>query len=115
MATFLVHKADDDTQIVKLEKEHITLGRREDNDIVLDDMFMSRKHAEVDRKGIFYYLKDKQSRYGTFVNGARITETRLDYGDEIQLGNTVVTFVDENKLDQGLWKTKSGSINENKI
>lgn len=100
MATFLVHKADDDTQIVKLEKQHITLGRREDNDIVLDDMFVSRKHAEVDRKGVFYYIQDKQSRYGTFVNGVRITETRLDYGDEIQLGNTVVTFVDENKLDQ---------------
>jgi adenylate cyclase len=100
MATFLVHKADDDTQIVKLEKQHITLGRREDNDIILDDMFVSRKHAEVDRKGVFYYIQDKQSRYGTFVNGLRITETRLDYGDEIQLGNTVVTFVDENKLDQ---------------
>ena len=100
MTTFLVHKPDDDTQIVKLEKPRITLGRRADNDIVLDDMFVSRTHAEVEKKGVFHYIRDRQSRYGTFVNGSRITETRLDYGDEIQLGNTLVTFVDEDKLDQ---------------
>ncbi|KPK73907.1 hypothetical protein AMJ87_00225 [candidate division WOR_3 bacterium SM23_60] len=100
MATFLVHKSNDDTQIVKLDKPRITLGRREDNDIVLDDRFVSRKHAEVEKKTPFYYIRDQQSRYGTFVNGTRITETRLDYGDEIQLGNTMVTFVDENKIDQ---------------
>ncbi|MDH4211067.1 MAG: GAF domain-containing protein [candidate division WOR-3 bacterium] len=100
MATFFVHKAEDDTRVVKLEKPRITLGRRADNDIVLDDIYVSRTHAAVERRGIFYYIRDEHSRYGTFVNGARVTETRLDYGDEIQLGNTVVTFVDENKLDQ---------------
>ena len=100
MATFLIHRSNDDTQIVKLDKPRITLGRREDNDIVIDDMFVSRKHAEVEKKTAFYYIRDHQSRYGTFVNGTRITETRLDYGDEIQLGNTMVTFVDENKIDQ---------------
>jgi len=100
MATFLIHKADDDTQIVKLEKTRIKLGRRDDNDIVLDDIFVSRNHAEVEKRDVFYYIRDQNSRYGTFVNGSRITETRLDYGDEIQLGNTIVTFVDEDKLDQ---------------
>ena len=98
MTTFLIHKSNDDTQIVKLEKPRITLGRRADNDIVLDDMFVSRAHAEVEKKGVFHYIRDRQSRYGTFVNGNRVTETRLDYGDEIQLGNTMVTFVDEDKL-----------------
>ena len=100
MTTFLVHKPDDDTQIVKLDKPRITLGRRADNDIVIDDMFVSRNHAEVEKRGVSHYVRDRQSRYGTFVNGPRITEPRLDYGDEIQLGNTLVTFVDEDKLDQ---------------
>jgi adenylate cyclase len=100
MATFLVHKAEDDTQVVKLEKPRITLGRRGDNDIVLDDMYVSRIHAAVERRGVFYYIRDEHSRFGTFVNGSRVTETRLDYGDEIQLGNTIVTFVDEERLDQ---------------
>ncbi len=100
MATFFVHKTEDDTQVFKLEKPRITLGRRGDNDIVLEDIYVSRAHAAVEKKGVFYYIRDQQSRYGTFVNGTRVTETRLDYGDEIQLGNTVITFVDENKLDQ---------------
>ena len=54
MATFLVHKAEDDTQVIKLEKPHITLGRRADNDIVFDDIYVSRIHAAVERRGIFY-------------------------------------------------------------
>jgi len=110
MATFLVHKTEDDTQVVKLEKPHITLGRRGDNDIVLDDMYVSRIHAAVERKGIFYYIRDEHSRFGTFVNGSRITEVRLDYGDEIQLGNTIVTFVDEDKLDQVPSPRKTGRL-----
>ena len=115
MTTFFVHKPDDDTQVVKLEKPRITLGRRADNDIVLDDMFVSRTHAEVEKKGVLYYIRDRQSRYGTFVNGSRITEMRLDYGDEIQLGNTLVTFVDEDKLDQVPAPKKASRIIGHKV
>ncbi len=99
MATFFVHKAEDDTRMVKVDKPCITLGRRNDNDIVLEDIFVSRKHAAVLKRGSVYYIRDQQSRYGTFVNGNRVTEIRLNYGDEIQLGNTLVTFVDEEKID----------------
>lgn len=98
MATFLIHKSNEETEVIKLDKEFLTLGRRDDNDVVLDDMFVSRRHAEVIKKGEHYIIKDHQSRYGTFVNGERITEKRLDYGDEIQLGNIVITFVDETRL-----------------
>ncbi|MEO0185079.1 MAG: adenylate/guanylate cyclase domain-containing protein [candidate division WOR-3 bacterium] len=100
MATFLIHKSNEETQTIKLEKEFLTLGRREDNDIVLDDIFVSRCHAEVIKKGIYYIIRDHKSRYGTYVNGERISEKKLKYGDEIQLGNIIITFVDEEKLDQ---------------
>ncbi len=100
MATFLIHKSNEETQIIKLDKEFLTLGRLDDNDIVLDDIFVSRRHAEVIKKGEQYIIKDHKSRYGTFVNGEKITEKRLDYGDEIQLGNIIITFVDEKKLSQ---------------
>ncbi len=100
MATFLIHKSNEETQVIKLEKEVLTLGRREDNDIILDDIFVSRRHAEVIRKGEVYIIRDQKSRYGTYVNGIRITEKKLDYGDEIQLGNILITFVDEKRLGQ---------------
>lgn len=99
MATFLIHKADDETQVVKLDKDHMTLGRRDDNDIVLDDVFVSRLHIEIEKKGNKYTIEDRKSRYGTFVNGDRVVEKQLIYGDEIQIGNTVITFVDEKTLD----------------
>lgn len=99
MATFLIHKPDDETQIIKLEKNHITLGRREDNDIVLDDVFVSRQHIEIEKKDKAYIIKDRKSRYGTFVNGESVIEIQLNYGDEIQVGNTLITFVDEKTLD----------------
>lgn len=99
MATFLIHKADDETQVIKLHKDYMTLGRRDDNDIVIDDVFVSRLHIEVEKKGNEYIIKDRKSRYGTFVNGDRVVEKQLSYGDEIQIGNTIITFVDEKTLD----------------
>ena len=100
MATFLIHRPDDETQVIKLKKEKVSIGRRDDNDVVIDDVFVSRKHAELAKKGEGYVIKDCQSRYGTFVNGSTIEEAEVNYGDEIQVGNTVITFVDEERLDQ---------------
>ena len=94
MATFLIHKSDDETQVIKLQRDHLTLGRRDDNDIVIDDVFVSRLHIEIEKKGNEYMIKDCKSRYGTFVNGDRVVEKHLTYGDEIQIGNTIITFVD---------------------
>ena len=99
MATFLIHRPDDETQVVKINKEHMTVGRRDDNDIIIDDVFVSRLHIEVEKKGDKYTIKDTKSRYGTYVNGDRIAEKQLTYGDEIQIGNTLITFVDEKTLD----------------
>lgn len=100
MATFLVHRPDEESQVFKLDKDLITVGRREDNDIVLADMFVSRNHAEVGKKENRFVIKDLKSRYGTFVNGDRVAEKELSYGDEIQVGNTLITFVDEQTLDR---------------
>lgn len=100
MATFLIHKPNEESQIIRLDKDLIKLGRREDNDIVLADMFVSRAHAEVARRGAQFVVRDLKSRYGTFVNGDRVTEHSLRYGDEIQIGNILITFVDEQTLDR---------------
>jgi len=100
MATFLVHRPEEESQIIHLDKDLIKLGRLEGNDIVIADMFVSRVHAEVGRKGVRFVIRDLKSRYGTFVNGDRVSEKELSYGDEIQVGNTLITFVDENTLDQ---------------
>ena len=49
---------------------------------------VSREHAEIAHDGLRFLLRDRGSRYGTFVNGEQITERTLEHGDRIRLGRT---------------------------
>jgi DNA-binding response OmpR family regulator len=72
------------------------IGRWEDNDVVIDDRWVSRYHAQVRREGEQYVVQDLGSKNGTFVNGHRIaTPSVLSDGDQIQVTPLVkLTFVD---------------------
>jgi len=64
-----------ETQIeeLALEKDQITIGRAKESDIVIDNIAVSRKHAEITRKeGDMYFIRDLGSSNGTFLNGAQI-------------------------------------------
>jgi DNA-binding response OmpR family regulator len=73
-----------------------TIGRWEDNDVVVDDRWVSRNHARIRREGERYILEDLGSRNGTLVNGRHITDpTVLADGDRIQVAPLVeLIFVD---------------------
>jgi DNA-binding response OmpR family regulator len=79
-----------------LDKALTTIGRWEDNDVVVDDRWVSRHHARVRRVGEQYTIEDLGSKNGTLVNGRRIAEpTILSDGDEIQVTPLItLTFVD---------------------
>jgi hypothetical protein len=72
-----------------------TIGRWQDNDLVVDDRWVSRHHARVRREGDQYFVEDLGSKNGTLVNSRRITEpTLLADGDEVQVSPLVpLTFV----------------------
>jgi serine phosphatase RsbU (regulator of sigma subunit) len=63
-----------------------TLGRQSDNDLVLLDNRISRRHAQIVQDAHGYVLEDAESRHGTYVNAARITSCLLHSGDQISLG-----------------------------
>lgn len=70
------------------------IGRSLGNDIVLaGDSKVSRDHAEIRHEGGALVIHDLNSRNGTWVNGARVTKQRLKDGDQIQIGNTRITFI----------------------
>jgi hypothetical protein len=73
-----------------------TLGRWQDNNIVIDDRWVSRHHARIRHQDDQYLVEDLGSKNGTQVNGQRITEpTRLADGDELQITPLVkLVFVD---------------------
>jgi FHA domain/zinc-ribbon domain len=75
-----------------LEGERLTVGRRPDSDIFLDDVTVSRDHAVLVRRGPDYYLDDCGSLNGTYVNRRRIESHRLTDGDEVQIGKYKLAF-----------------------
>ena len=75
-------------RIVPLDKPLFIIGRRTAADLQLVNADVSREHAEIATDGTRFLLRDRGSRYGTFVNGEQVTERPLEHGDRIQLGRT---------------------------
>jgi FHA domain-containing protein/zinc ribbon protein len=75
-----------------LEGERLTIGRRPDSDIFLDDVTVSRDHAVLVRRGSGYFLDDCGSLNGTYVNRRRIESHRLTDGDELQVGKYKLAY-----------------------
>jgi pSer/pThr/pTyr-binding forkhead associated (FHA) protein len=76
-----------------LNGDRLTVGRRPDSDIFLDDITVSRDHAILVRRGGEYYLDDCGSLNGTYVNRRRIESHRLTDGDELQIGKYKLAFL----------------------
>ncbi|MEZ5121654.1 MAG: FHA domain-containing protein [Solirubrobacterales bacterium] len=76
-----------------LDGDRMTIGRRPDSDIFLDDVTVSRDHALLVRRGGDLYLDDLGSLNGSYVNRRRIESHRLDDGDELQIGKYKLTFL----------------------
>jgi hypothetical protein len=70
----------------------LTIGRSPENDLVLDDRRVSRKHAEIRLRLGRYTLYDLSSTNGTFLNGKRVSEVALSQGDRITLGAAVLIY-----------------------
>ena len=68
------------------------LGRHPDSEIMLDDITVSRRHADVERTAEGYVARDAGSLNGTYVNQERIDEAPLRQGDELQVGKFRLVF-----------------------
>jgi hypothetical protein len=76
-----------------LAEEVVTVGRGQESDIFLDDVTVSRKHAEIVRGDGGYRIRDVGSLNGTYVNRVRVDAVDLRNGDEIQVGKYRFRFV----------------------
>ncbi|OIH94874.1 MULTISPECIES: FHA domain-containing protein [unclassified Curtobacterium] len=75
-----------------LDSDVTTAGRHPDADIFLDDVTVSRKHAQFLRHGTAFTVKDNGSLNGTYFDGVRIDEAPLTDGAEVQVGKFRLTF-----------------------
>jgi two-component system, cell cycle response regulator len=94
---------------IPLEQDRVVLGRAVEADIRLNDFKTSRLHAEIiqsenDSEGPLFRIRDLGSTNGTIVNGQRITETTLNYGDKIIIGDYLFRFELLDEIDREFQK-----------
>ncbi len=75
---------------LELDRDQISVGRLSESDIVISNPYVSRRHANIERRNGDFYVVDTGSTHGTFVNGVRISERKLRHGDRISLGRDQV-------------------------
>ncbi|NTV57861.1 MAG: FHA domain-containing protein [Deltaproteobacteria bacterium] len=95
MTTLYIIDGHDKRQTIEFGGDSLLLGRSPDSDIQIKDHFVSRKHLRISRKGSRIFIKDLNSRNGTFVNGEPINpgiEVELPEGVPVVMGMTVLCF-----------------------
>jgi pSer/pThr/pTyr-binding forkhead associated (FHA) protein len=80
-----------------LDQDVTVAGRHPDADIFLDDVTVSRKHAEFIRSGNRFTVTDLGSMNGTYAVGSRVDSAGLSHGDEVQIGKFRMTFFASDK------------------
>jgi pSer/pThr/pTyr-binding forkhead associated (FHA) protein len=79
-----------------IEANVTSAGRNPESDVFLDDISVSRKHAEIRKQPDGFYIHDLGSMNGTYVNRERVESTKLAGQDEVQIGRfRLVFFVGE--------------------
>ena len=93
VASLIVRSGTQAGEAFALHDQLTKLGRHPDSEISLDDITVSRRHAEVERTPNGYVVRDAGSLNGTYLNAERIDdEVVLHQGDELQVGKFLLVF-----------------------
>jgi hypothetical protein len=92
MAMVVVKRGPNAGSKFMLDTDVTRAGRHPDSDIFLDDITVSRRHAEIVRAGEGFVVRDVGSLNGTYLNRERIEEATLQNGDELQIGKFKLVF-----------------------
>jgi len=84
---------------IKLEKDVYKIGRKAENDIVIDNMAVSGFHAQLIKSNDTVYVEDLNSTNGTFVNGKKVSKHILNNGDVILIGSHTIEFFTDVKKE----------------
>jgi pSer/pThr/pTyr-binding forkhead associated (FHA) protein len=101
MAALIQFKDGVEGITLRLENRVSSLGRGPENDITINDELVSKDHAEIeareseDGQGYDYFIVDKESTNGTFVNDDKIDQHQLKNEDIVRIGVNHFRFVDD--------------------
>ncbi len=91
-ALLIVQRGPNSGSRFLLDADRVSAGRHTDSEIFLDDVTVSRRHAEFQREGRQFRVRDVGSLNGTYVNRARVDDAVLVAGDEVQIGKFRLVF-----------------------
>ncbi|MEN8240476.1 MAG: FHA domain-containing protein [Chloroflexota bacterium] len=103
------------SQVFPLTRDVTTIGRKLDNDLVIQDILVSRKHSEIRFVDDKYYIHDLESTGGTYLNNKKINESILYSGDLILISNIPLMFIDESKALEMDAAKLTGELSEKDI
>ena len=86
MLTILLKFNDKVLKTIETDKEIVTIGRNENNDIYIDNLSVSKRHAQIQKKQGKYLLEDQNSTNGTYLNEKLISQGELGHKDVITIG-----------------------------
>ncbi len=98
-----------DEDYFKLVKSITSIGRREDNDLVIENLRVSRVHAQIKQMNNKHIIFDLDSTAGTKVNGVKIRQHTLNHGDVIEIADVPLIYgteLDQPQTEENLNKTK---------
>lgn len=91
-AMLVIHRGPAQGSRFLLDTDVVSIGRSPESDVFLDDVTVSRKHAQIDRTNSEFSISDSHSLNGTYVNSISVTSQVLRMGDEIQIGKFHALF-----------------------
>ncbi len=84
---------------IPLDQDVITIGRKADNDIVIDNQAVSGYHARIKKEGQSLFIEDANSLNGTYINGQKISKGELHNGDVVLIGVHTLDVILEKKRE----------------
>jgi pSer/pThr/pTyr-binding forkhead associated (FHA) protein len=90
---------------LNIEKQDVFVGRKSDNDLVIDNPAVSGKHCRVYRQGESYFAEDLKSTNGTFLRDRRISTEPLHHRDELAIAKHTVEFYNDEETPSTVEKS----------
>lgn len=82
---------------IPITNRNISIGRKHDNDIQLNDLTLSGRHAQISSVTDYVFIEDLGSTNGTLVNGNHVKKVALEHGDIVQVGHHQLTYMAESE------------------
>lgn len=86
MLKILLKLKDTELKTFEMDKSVVTIGRNDNNDIYINNLGVSKKHARIVKKQGMYVIEDLNSTNGTFLNNEKITKADLTGNDVVTIG-----------------------------